>query len=318
MSEKKVIGIRGLDLNVYEQIQELARIKNESIATVFNEALRKYLVSNKEVDYEAPHLISGQSRFELTVEALEKLNPLKIEDVGTLIILDDLNEISENLIQSNLEGIIRVQEIFCPKRLYYAVLMKSKNVGEITSYEGKWREEKVLRFFSSTKLTANILQRFKDENYRLKLVVSSGDLYLSPDISLELFDDVISHILVKGNLAVSDDLYASLLTKGTVEGAVQLLNKEGEPIDQIQYGYDFFTHDDPKKGKKKQKTQSPQFNFPFIPGLETLFESIEEIKEGVKSALENLDIETELNLDDFSTKKIKKKKRERVKPTNKK
>ena len=125
-------------------------------------------------------------------------------------------------------------------------------------------------------------------------------------------------------MAVSDELYESLLTKGTIEGIVQLIDSQGKPIEQIQYERDFFTASDESSNKRrKNKGDKPHLSFSFNPGLETLFESIEEIKEGVKSALGNLDLEKELNLDKLSLdidqnnsdKKIKKKKRERIKPT---
>lgn len=319
MSEKKVIGIRGLDLSVYEQIQGLARKKNENVADIINEALKKYLSDDTELEYIAPQNVSGLTRFELTKEALIQLNPLRIEDVDTLIVIDDEEEITQELIEENLDSVTRVQEIQTPKRLYYIFLKKAKNIGQINYYEGKWREEKLLRFFSSTKLTAAILERFKRDNFKINIIVTSGDLFLSPDIPLALFEDVVSSIMVKGNLAVSDELYASLLTIGTIEGVIQLIDKDGNPIEQIQYEKDFFTTGDDKSsttGKRKGKAPSLAMNF--SPGFETLLESIEEIKDGFKSVFSNLDINEEIKsqMDRDTTKKTKKK-RDRVKPTKK-
>ena len=118
MSEKRVVGIRGLDLQIYEQIQELARRKGDNVANIINEALKRYLSSSDDVNYTAPQTISGQSKFEITADALHELSPLRIEDVATVVVLDDNNEITTEMINQDLESIIRSQEIFVPDRLY--------------------------------------------------------------------------------------------------------------------------------------------------------------------------------------------------------
>ena len=295
MSEKRVVGIRGLDIQIYEQIQELARLKNENVANIINDALRNYLEGSNDVEYKAPQTISGQNRFELTAEALQHLSPLRIEDVQTLIILDDNEEITKTMIEENLDLIIRVQDIFTPKRLYYFILKKTKNIGNINQYENKWREEKILRFQSSTKLNLNIFERFKKENLKVKIIVSSGDLYLDPDITINIFEDVVSQIMVKGNLVVSEELYPTVLTIGSIDGNVQLIDKEGKPVDQIQFEGNFFTQEDNTEKSAKRRKQKAQsvFGIPFAPGLENLVESIEELKEGFAKAFKNINIDFE-------------------------
>ena len=125
VSEKRVVGIRGLDLQIYEQIQELARKKNDNVANIINDALKRYLLNSDDVVYTAPQIISGQSKFEVTAEALRQLTPLRIEDVNTVIILDDTNEITTEMIDKDLESISRVEKIYVPNRLYYIILFSN-------------------------------------------------------------------------------------------------------------------------------------------------------------------------------------------------
>lgn len=324
MSEKRVVGIRGLDLAIYEQIQELARKRGTNVADVINEALRQFLHSNEEVDYAIPEIVSGQARFELTAEALEELAPLRIEDCDTVIVMDNQGEITKELVQENLDGILRVTDLYVPKVLYYVILKKSKSVGNLHRYDPPWREEKLLRFNSSTKITSKILERFRAENYRLKLVVH-GDLVFSPEIPLSLFEEVVSAITVDGNMAVSEELYASVLTLGSVNGVIQLIDEEGKPVEQISYQEDFFTAPGgasprSRRTKRGKPRGEHSLSFSLNPGLDALFDSIEEVRAGVQEALKNVNIEADLEGlgIDKPTKKTAKKTRKRVKPTHKK
>ena len=64
-------------------------MKNDNVANIINDALKKYLQNTDDVEYTAPQTISGQSKFEITAEALKQLSPLRLEDISTVIILDD-------------------------------------------------------------------------------------------------------------------------------------------------------------------------------------------------------------------------------------
>lgn len=318
MSEKRVVGIRGLDLQIYEQIQELARMKNDNVANIINEALKKYLQNTDEVEYIAPQTVSGQNRFELTAEALIQLSPLRIEDVNTVIVLDGKGEeeITTEMINRDLESINRTQTIYVPTKLYYVILKKAKNVVDVIKYDPPYREQKTLNFPSNTKLSLKILEQFKKENKRLRIIVSGGDLLLEPDIPVDVFEEIISELKVKGNLIVSEDLYASVLTKGSIEGSVQLIDKTGKTVDQIQFGNVSYDNDRETSSKTKKGSKNKQpFNFSFNPGMDTLFDSIEEIKNGIAQTLKNLNIDENFSdaINSEMNKEMKKK-RERVKP----
>ena len=313
MSEKRVVGIRGLDLQIYEQIQELARRKGDNVANIINDALKKYLTSSEDVDYTAPQTISGQSKFEITAEALKQLSPLRIEDVSRVVIIGD--DITVAMIDENLESIIRSQEIFVPDRLYYVILKKAKNVNNVIKYSGLWKEETTLNFGANAKLNSKMLDKFKQENKRLKVIVTGGDLLIENDITVDMFEEMISELKVKGNLIVPEALYASVLTKGTIEGSVQLTDKEGKIFDQIQFGNVPNAGDESEKGSKRSSKSKSPFTFTFNPGMDSLFDSIEEIKEGLAKTLKNLNIEADISdaINNEIDKEIKKK--HRVKPT---
>ena len=314
MSEKRVVGIRGLDLQIYKQIQDLASQKKENVADIINEALTKYLQNAEGVEYTAPQTISGQSRFEITAEALKQLTPLRIEDVSTVIILDDNNQITPEMIEKDLDAILRAHEIFVPARLYYVILKKAKNVNDVIKYEGTWKEETTLNFGANAKLNLKMLEKFKKENKRLKIIVTGGDLLIENDISIDLFEEMVSDLRVKGNLIVPEDLYASVLTTGTIEGSVQLTDKEGNIIDQIQFGKSTSQSKSDSPSKKDSKTKTP-FSFSFNPGMENLFDSIEEIKDGIAKTLKNLNIDADFSdaINEEINKELKKK--HKVKPT---
>ena len=313
MSEKRVVGIRGLDLQIYEQIQELARRKGDNVANIINDALKKYLTSSEDVDYTAPQTISGQSKFEITAEALKQLSPLRIEDVSRVVIIGD--DITVAMIDENLESIIRSQDIFVPDRLFYVILKKSKNVNNVIKYSGLWKEETTLNFGANAKLNSKMLDKFKQENKRLKVIVTGGDLLIENDITVDMFEEMISELKVKGNLIVPEALYASVLTKGTIEGSVQLTDKEGKIFDQIQFGNVPNAGDESEKGSKRSSKSKSPFTFTFNPGMDSLFDSIEEIKEGLAKTLKNLNIEADISdaINNEIDKEIKKK--HRVKPT---
>ena len=295
-------------------------MKNDNVANIINDALKKYLQNTDDVEYTAPQTISGQSKFEITAEALKQLSPLRLEDISTVIILDDSGEITTDMIEKDLDSIVRAQEIFVPAKLYYVILKKAKNVNNVIKYEGSWREETTISFGANAKLNASMLEKFKKENKRLKIIVSGGDLLIENDISVDMFEDMISELKVKGNLIVPEDLYASVLTKGSIEGSVQLLDKEGKPGEQIQFGN--VSSKGGTKSKRDKKNASP-FTFTFNPGMDTLFDSIEEIKDGIAKTLKNLNIDPDMAdaIDNEFKKEMKKSKRrvtpDKIKTSNK-
>lgn len=218
------------------------------------------------------------------------------------------------MIEQDLESISRAQEIYVPTKFYYVILKKAKNVNNVIKYDGTWREETTITFGANAKVNLSMLEKFKQENKRLKIVVTGGDLLIQNDISVDMFDDMISELRVKGNLFVPENLYASVLTKGSIDGSVQLIDKEGKTVEQIQFG-NVSAGVDSKKGSKKAKSGASPFTFTFNPGMDTLMDSIEELKDGLSKVFQNLNIDDEIS--DAINSEIKKgiKKKHRVKPT---
>jgi hypothetical protein len=332
VSEKRVVGIRGLDLKLYERIQDLAKQQKKNVADVINTALRNLLENTEGSEFQAPEIISGQDRFEITAEALNELTPLRVEDIDRLIILDDENKITLELLKNNLDSIVRCTSVYVPNNLYYTILKKTKNVGTVTRYSRPWKEEKPLRFHSNTRINAKFLERFKQENLRLRITVE-GNLIFDPDISQELFEEIVVSLRCHANLAVSEDLYPTVLTIGVVDGAVQLIDIEGNPIEQIQFANDLFSHTEPIKHRRRRAKRTSRtsdanpFNFVIDPAIEGIRDSLEELKQipnikeminlGIREAMKtNIEIDEDLNDINISGKRpIKKTKRKRVKPT---
>ena len=329
MSEKRVVGIRGLDQDLYEKVQQLARKKGNNVAEIMNAALRNLLENTEDLSFQAPEIVSGQDRFELTAEALEVLNPLRIEDVKIVIILDEDNNLTADLLKNNLESIVHCKEVYVPSNLYYSILKKCKSVKNIIRYEKPWKEERHLQFNSNTKINKKFLERFKRESIRLRITVND-DLILDPDIPQDLFEEIVVLLRCNGNLAVSEDLYPSMMTIGTVEGIVQLLDSDGKPIDQIQFSKDVFgERGHQKRGKKRgkhlNKDSFQSFPFNFYPAFEGIMNSLEDLSElknlksviqdGIKEAMRSINIDDDENFDKSPDLNKEKSKRTRVKPT---
>ena len=172
---------------------------NDNLANIIKDALKKYLQTIDDVEYIAPQIISGQSKFEVTAEALKQLSPLRIEDVNTVIILDDNNEITTEMIEKDLESISRVEKIYVPNRLYYIILRKAKNIVDIQKFQEPWKEEVTLNFGANAKINRTMLEKFKKENKRLKIVVSGRDLLIENDISVDMFEELKNEFKVRGN-----------------------------------------------------------------------------------------------------------------------
>ncbi|MFW9928195.1 MAG: hypothetical protein ACFFD1_02260 [Candidatus Thorarchaeota archaeon] len=299
MSEKRVIGIRGLDESIYDEIQKIAKEKNQNIADIFNDALRQYLIS-LDNDYIPPNIISGHMKFIVNSEALIQLNPLRIENVDKVIIEND-EKLTLDLIETNLEGIKSANYVYVPQQFYYIIIKKSKHCQNIEPYEGKYRAEENLEFNSSVKITSSMLERFKNQNKRVR-IKAYGDIYFDYKIDTDLFDEVVSSLKINGGLYCSEELQPIVLTKGSVTGNLGIIDENNNPIEVTQVNSKI-------NGKQRRRENVPA---PFID-LSGISEAIKEVKralsdlgpefqDNIKKAFTNSDLDGE-----YSFKKKRKK-----------
>ncbi|MHA1992559.1 MAG: hypothetical protein ACXACX_21525 [Candidatus Hodarchaeales archaeon] len=305
MSEKRVIGIRGLNESIYNEIQKHAKDTNKNVSDIFNEALIQYLQTIKE-GFTPPNIISGHSKFIINSEALRQLTPLKIENVEKVIIEND-EMLTIDLIESNLEGISNAIVVYVPQRLYYIIIKKSKNCETIEPYEGVYRIEETLEFNTSLKITSNMLERFKQQNKRIR-IKANGDLWIDFKVDPQLFDEVVSRIRTNGGLYCSEALQPIILTKGSVSGNLGIIDENNDPIEVTQVKSKF----------ERRSRKHPSHKSPFID-LSGISDAIRELKstfvdlgpelqENLKKTLENLN---------FDEEGIKQKKRQKYSPKSK-
>jgi hypothetical protein len=309
MSEKKVIGIRGLDEKIYDEIQKYAKETNQNIAEIFNQALEQFLKTQQ--NYNPPQVVSGHSKFIVNVEALQHLSPLRVENVERVIIDND-EKLTLELIEKNLEGIKNAEAIYVPQRLYYLIIKKSKHCDKIEPYEGVYRVEETLEFNSTVKLTKNMLERFQQQNKRVK-IRAYGDLWIDYYVPVELFDDVVTRINAAAGFYCSEELQPIALTKAVVTGNLGIIDENNNPIEiqQVSSG----------RGDRRTRRHGPHAppEAPFID-LSAIADAVKEIKrsltdfgpqfsEKIAEAFKNIEI-TEESVD-FSPSK---KKRTRYQP----
>ncbi|MHA1982754.1 MAG: hypothetical protein ACW967_00260 [Candidatus Hodarchaeales archaeon] len=305
MSEKRVIGIRGLDESIYNEIQKHAKDTSKNVSDIFNEALTQYLQTIKE-DFTPPNIISGHSKFIINSEALNQLKPLKIENVEKVIIEND-EKLTIDLIETNLEGISNSIVVYVPQRLYYIIIKKSKNCENIEPYEGVYRIEETLEFNTSLKITSNMLERFKQQNKRIR-IKANGDLWIDFKVDPQLFDEVVSRIRANGGLYCSETLQPIILTKGSVSGNLGIIDENNEPVEVTQVNT--------KREKRSKKHASHTSPFIDLSGIadavrelkKTFIDLGPELEENLKKTFENLN---------FDEEDIKRKKRQKYSPKTK-
>lgn len=308
MSEKRVIGIRGLDEKVYDEIQKHAKETDQNIADVINKALEEYIQSHR--NYKPPQVVSGHTKFIINSDALFHLNPLRVQNVEKVVVENDAKLTSE-LIESNLDGIYGAERVYTPQRLYYVILKKAKNCDKIEIYEDQYKEEKRLQFNSTAKITKNLLDRFAQQNTRIR-IRSNGDLWIDYHVPIDLFDEVVTALEVNGAFYCSEELQPVALTKATISGDLGTIDENNVPIEIQQVS---------RSGRHRSHVppRSPSGS-PFID-LTGISEAIKELKsnlagfgpqlqETIQDALKNVDVNIESEDEeeedpDFRKKKIK-------------
>ena len=310
MSEKRVIGIRGLDEKVYDEIQKYAKETDQNIADVINKALEEYIQSHR--NYKPPQVVSGHSKFVINSDALIHLNPLRVQNVERVIIENDA-KLTPELIESNLDGIYYAERIYTPQRLYYIILKKAKNCEKIEIYENQYKEDKRLQFNATAKITKNLLDRFAQQNTRIR-IRANGDLWIDYHVPIDLFDEVVTGIEFNWAIYCSEELKPISLTKATVSGDLGIIDENNVPIEVQQVS---------RTGRRSHippKTSVPPGS-PFID-LSGISDAIKDLKdnltgfgpqlqETIQDALKNMNIDVDVDEDvekeddRFRKKKIK-------------
>ncbi|HKZ42833.1 MAG TPA: hypothetical protein VJ044_17855 [Candidatus Hodarchaeales archaeon] len=304
MSEKRVIGIRGLDECLYDEIQNYAKKSEQNIADIFNKALELFLKETAK-GYRPPVIVSGHSRFIINGDALVHLAPLRVENCERVVVEND-EKLTPELVETNLEGIRNADEIHVPQRLYYLIVKKAKNAERIIPYEGKYRTEETLEFNSPIKISKGMLDRFQQQNKRIK-IIADGDLWIEFNVPVDLFDDVVSRVEVDGAFFCSEELQPIALTKAVVSGNLGVIDENNTPLEVQQV----------TRAPRHSRHRRPGAPPPFID-LSGIADAIRDIKrsiadfgpqvqEELKEAFKDLNVEV-------SERKSKAKDRRRASP----
>jgi len=143
MSTKKLVGIRGLDMNTYGQMFALAKSRGQNISQLVNESMKLYLekISGTEVEkFEEskknsdldPVFNFGKlsfSKVDIT-GIFKKVGKFIIENQGELTLEPDIDEEALDCV----EEIVNRGTLNVSKSIHYLVVLKTKLTGTVGKY----------------------------------------------------------------------------------------------------------------------------------------------------------------------------------------
>lgn len=139
---RETIAIRGLDLNLYNEIFSRAKKDGKRVADLMNDALKnelEILSGNGELppseDPDNPRIENAGS-ITLSRTVLSNLHnemgDFSIKNSGKLFFDRDVDDTSMNYVRSIVNA--SSGEIRAPKRIYHLILLKSQNLGSLEMY----------------------------------------------------------------------------------------------------------------------------------------------------------------------------------------
>jgi hypothetical protein len=134
-----VIGIRGLDKEIYQKIYTLAKQNGKRVSDLINEALKAYIQSHDDPTNLEPKdpIIENAGSMTLTKSVIlnihqELQKEFTIRNSGKLIMDPD---VTKEVLQ-HVKSIINASSgvIKAPKHIYHIIILKAKNYGSLEMY----------------------------------------------------------------------------------------------------------------------------------------------------------------------------------------
>jgi hypothetical protein len=214
LKSDKVIGIRGLNSQLYKDISKIAKKNHLSVGELLNRVLAKYRYNSFG---EERDIISHIDSLELIEEELGNLeDPISIINVKTLLLAPDITTESFK----KIEKIENIERVWVPSHLYLTLLKKARHCIQIEKYKGEILPQVVQkRFDSDLKLSQSFIQYFIETEQQVDLTVH-GDLQIDSDVTLDNFKDVIYSLRVDGDIEAPNPLVGYLFAKAKVYGEI--------------------------------------------------------------------------------------------------
>ncbi|MFX1285958.1 MAG: hypothetical protein ACFFB5_20110 [Promethearchaeota archaeon] len=207
----KVVGIRGLDPQLYTEIGIRAKQLNITVSELINDIFSQYLTA--ESDEES---ISGVDVLDISNEDLKVLESIKFIDIGRLNFHSDITRESFK----NVKEIQRVDSISIPSHLYLPLLKIVRHCGKIDKYTGESLPSlRSKRFENDITLPREFFQYLLKRGEKIQLYVD-GDLVIAEDVTLEEYEGVVQTLRVEGEVTVPKSLVGLIYAQGELYGEV--------------------------------------------------------------------------------------------------
>jgi hypothetical protein len=223
-SEKEVIGIRGLEPNLYNQILVKAKEMGKNVSDLVNDALRRYMDQVLAIPYTAPVILGeGATSFRVSKNDLEKLGKVIIRGAVNVKFAEDVDDAT---VEEHVVAIENCVSVSVPQQVYISVMKKTKNCKSLGSYainpspssqtleaEGKQLtiNAEVARIGDLDKLE---LSKEDLETLGKRIVLENiEDLKLSPEVDIDTVNKYIEVIRNVETLEVPKSIYMVILTK---------------------------------------------------------------------------------------------------------
>jgi len=223
--EKEVIGIRGLDPNLYNQILVKAKETGKNVSELINDALRRYLDQVLAIPITAP-VVFGEGAVSLRISKgdLEKLGKVIIRGAVSVKFAEDVDEVT---IEEHVVAVENCVSVSVPQPAYVSVMKKVRNCASIGSYTTKpspvsqtpqaevdvqsTRNAEVVRIGDLEELE---LSKEDLESFGKRIVLENiEELKLSPDVNVDTVNKYIEIIQDVEELEVPKAIYMLILTK---------------------------------------------------------------------------------------------------------
>jgi len=223
--EKEVIGIRGLDPNLYNQILVKAKETGKNVSELINDALRRYLDQVLAIPITAP-VVFGEGAINLWVSKsdLEKLGKVILRDAVNVKFAEDIDE---KAIEEHIVAIENCINVRVPPQAYLTLMKKAKRCVNVKPYTEKpsmvfqtsqaevgvqsTRNAEVVRIGDLEELE---LSKEDLETFGKRIVLENIEaLKLSPDVDADTVNKYIEVIQDVEELEVPKAIYMLILTK---------------------------------------------------------------------------------------------------------
>jgi len=217
--EKEVIGIRGLNPDLYNQVLVKAKEGGKNVSELINDALRRYLDEVLGTSVNAP-VIFGEGITSLVVskDDLEKLGKAIIRGATSIKFAEDVDD---KAIEEHVVAIENCTSVSIPHLAYISAMKRARNCTVVKSYGDRpstvsripqsTGNEEVVRIGDLEELE---LSKEDLETFGKRVVLEDIEhLKFGPDFDVDTVNKYIETIREVETLEVPRSIYMFVLTK---------------------------------------------------------------------------------------------------------